>query len=55
MKKLIISVALLMSTIYSFAQNVNAPEPEFIGSYCILTTDSTTVTIQRICIANVSV
>ena len=47
MKKLIISVALLMSTIYSFAQNVNAPEPEFIGSYCILTTDSTTDVLPK--------
>jgi len=42
MKKIIIlAVMALMSVAVIKAQDVTAPEPEFINSYCILTTDST--------------
>ena len=40
MKKTILSLAMLLATSSVFAQ-VTAPEPEFINSYCILTSDST--------------
>ena len=41
MKEVFMSVALLAATFSASAQNVTAPEPEFINSYCILTSDST--------------
>lgn len=41
MKEVFMSVALLAATISAKAQQVTAPEPEFINSYCILTSDST--------------
>ena len=41
MKEVFVSVALLAATFSASAQNVTAPEPEFINSYCILTSDST--------------
>ena len=40
MKKILLSIAMLLATGSTFAQ-VMAPEPEFINSYCILTSDST--------------
>ena len=40
MKKMILTVTLLTLCMGAFAQ-VIAPEPEFINSYCILTSDST--------------
>lgn len=40
MKKTILSFAMLLAAGSTFAQ-VTAPEPEFINSYCILTSDST--------------
>lgn len=40
MKKILLSIAMLLATGSTFAQ-VTAPEPEFINSYCILTSDST--------------
>ena len=40
MKKNLICIVMLLSTGSAFAQ-VTAPEPEFINSYCILTSDST--------------
>lgn len=41
MKEVFVSVALLAATFSASAQNVTAPEPEFINCYCILTSDST--------------
>lgn len=42
MKKKIFSVLfVILGTATSYAQDVTAPEPEFINSYCILTSDST--------------
>lgn len=46
MKKYFLSLAMLLATSSTFAQ-VTAPEPEFIGSYCILTSDSTYVTLPK--------
>lgn len=40
MKKSLVSFVMLLSTGSMFAQ-VTAPEPEFINSYCILTSDAT--------------
>lgn len=40
MKRYFFSIAMLLATSSAFAQ-VTAPEPEFINSYCILTSDST--------------
>ena len=40
MKKIILSLAMLLATSSVFAQ-VTAPEPEFINTYCILTSDAT--------------
>lgn len=48
MKKVIIfAVMALMSAAVVNAQNVTAPEPEFINSYCILTTDSTLAKLPK--------
>ena len=47
MKKLFISLVLLSASVVSFAQQVTAPEPEFIGSYCMLTSDSTYVVLPK--------
>ena len=41
MKKLLVAAMMLLSFHAAFAQQVTAPEPEFVGSYCILTSDST--------------
>ena len=41
MKKLLFTIAALGCMASAFAQKVTAPEPEFINSYCILTSDST--------------
>lgn len=40
-KNLFIAAALLLAACPSFAQQVTAEEPEFMNSYCILTSDST--------------
>ena len=41
MKKLVVCVVLMMTAMTVSAQEVTAPEPEFVNSYCILTgTDS---------------
>ena len=47
MKKLFISLVLLSASVVGFAQQVTAPEPEFIGSYCMLTSDSTYVVLPK--------
>lgn len=41
MKKCMYLALMLASGIYANAQEVTVPEPEFINSYCILTSDST--------------
>ena len=41
MKKYVFFLLLIAATISAKAQQVTAPEPEFINSYCILTSDST--------------
>lgn len=41
MKKIFASMMMLAATSTGFAQQVTAPEPEFINSYCVLTSDST--------------
>lgn len=41
MKKAFLSIAMLLTAFSAKAQQVTAPEPEFINSYCILTSDST--------------
>lgn len=47
MKKLFFSIAALALAASSNAQQVAAQEPEFIGSYCILTSDSTYVVLPK--------
>lgn len=47
MKEVFVSVALLAATFSASAQNVTAPEPEFINSYCILTSDSTYASLPK--------
>ena len=41
MKKLFIVAMMLSASVAGFAQQVKTQEPEFIGSYCVLTSDST--------------
>lgn len=41
MKKLLVSVCIFFSTTLAHSQELRFPEPEFINSYCILTSDST--------------
>jgi hypothetical protein len=41
MKKIFASMMMLAATSTGFSQQVTAPEPEFINSYCVLTSDST--------------
>lgn len=47
MKKLMISLVVLMAAINVNAQQVTVQEPEFINSYCILTSDSTFATLPK--------
>ena len=47
MKKLFFSIAALALAASSNAQQVTAPEPEIIGSYCMLTSDSTYVVLPK--------
>ena len=47
MKEVFVSVALLAATFSAKAQQVTAPEPEFINSYCILTSDSTYASLPK--------
>ena len=46
MKKYFICLAMLLATSGAFAQ-VTAPEPEFVNSYCILTSDSTLAILPK--------
>lgn len=47
MKKLFVSACLLFSTSLAYSQELRFPEPEFINSYCILTSDSTYDTLPK--------
>lgn len=47
MKKLLFTIAALGCIASAHAQNVTAPEPEFINSYCVLTSDSTFETLPK--------
>ena len=38
---------MLAATSTGFAQQVTAPEPEFINSYCVLTSDSILMRSQK--------
>ena len=41
MKKFLISIMVVMAAVNSYAQEVTVSEPEFVNSYCILTSEST--------------
>lgn len=47
MKKVFFSIAMLLAAFNASAQQVTAPEPEFINSYCILTSDSTYASLPK--------
>ena len=47
MKKLLFTLAALVCMASTYAQQVTAPEPEFINSYCVLTSDSTFDTLPK--------
>lgn len=41
MKRIILNIVMLMAVMTAMAQEITVTEPEFINSYCILTSDST--------------
>lgn len=41
MRKIIFAMVMMLTTVSAIAQEVKVAEPEFINSYCILTSDST--------------
>lgn len=47
MKKSLISMVMMLTAVSVSAQEVKVAEPEFINSYCILTSDSTFVTLPK--------
>ena len=47
MKQLFITIAMMLTGISANAQEVKVVEPEFINSYCILTSDSTFATLPK--------
>ena len=47
MRKLFVAAMMLLSSYAGFAQQVTVPEPEFVGGYCILTSDSTTDVLPK--------
>ena len=47
MRKYVFLALILNAFSSAFAQEVTAPEPEFINSYCILTSDSTFATLPK--------
>lgn len=47
MKKNFLSIAMMLMAISASAQEVKVAEPEFINSYCILTSDSTFATLPK--------
>jgi len=47
MKQIIITIAMMLTAISAHAQEVKVAEPEFINSYCILTSDSTFAALPK--------
>lgn len=47
MKKNFLSIAMMLMAVSASAQEVKVAEPEFINSYCILTSDSTFATLPK--------
>lgn len=47
MKQNFIAVAMMLTVVSASAQEVKVAEPEFINSYCILTSDSTYATLPK--------
>lgn len=47
MKKYFVTIAMMLATVSSSAQTIKVAEPEFINSYCILTSDSTLATLPK--------
>lgn len=47
MKKFFFIAAILVASVSTFAQDVNVPEPEFVNSYWILTSDTTISLIPK--------
>ena len=47
MKKIFLSIAMMLMAVSASAQEVKVAEPEFINSYCILTSDSTFATLPK--------
>ena len=47
MKKSIFAIAMMLTAVSVSAQEVKVAEPEFINSYCILTSDSTFATLPK--------
>ena len=47
MKKSIFAIAMMLTVVSASAQEVKVAEPEFINSYCILTSDSTFATLPK--------
>lgn len=47
MKKNFIAIAMMLTIVSASAQEVKVAEPEFINSYCILTSDSTFATLPK--------
>ena len=47
MKKLFFAIAMMQTAVSASAQEVKVTEPEFINSYCILTSDSTFATLPK--------
>lgn len=47
MKKILMSLLMLAGSASSFAGQISVQEPEFIGSYCVLTSDSTYATLPK--------
>ncbi len=47
MKKFYLLITMMLTVVLASAQEVKVAEPEFINSYCILTSDSTFVTLPK--------
>jgi len=47
MKKSLISMVMMLTAVSASAQELKVAEPEFINSYCILTSDSTLATLPK--------
>lgn len=47
MKKIFVVATFFVAMVSAFAQNVTVPEPEFINSYFVLTTDSTSQLLPK--------